>query len=214
MNRSALSSLDTGTRWCYRMVGLSILITFGIFMLLPIAEMIHKQGKRYQLREIETREILKPLPPVLPKVKRKKARPKPKLFENQRKLNPMMIQAALQVDPGFGDFSLQFGLRDQLTRESLVFELSEVDESPEPIRKIKPLYPAQARLKKINGCVMVSIIVTTDGSVEAVKVTSAEPAGVFEASAIKAVSKWRFTPGKRNGKKVRTRVLVPIDFEI
>lgn len=214
MKRLILSGMDQGTRWCYRMVGLSVLITFGIFMLLPIAEMIHKKGKRYDVRTVETRDILKPPPAIPPRVKKKNARPKPKLTQMQKKINPMMIQAALQLAPGFGDFNLQFGLQNQLASESLFFELSEVEEPPEPIRKVNPIYPAKARLKKISGRVVLAVVVQADGSVGNVSVKSAKPVGVFESAAIQAISKWRFVPGKRHGKKVGTRVYIPLDFEI
>ena len=35
---------------------------------------------------------------------------------------------------------------------------------------------------------------------------------IFEKSALTAVKRWRFEPGKRNGKPVRFRMLVPITF--
>jgi TonB family protein len=54
--------------------------------------------------------------------------------------------------------------------------------------------------------------VAADGSVSNVIVERAEPAGVFDASALVAVRKWKFTPAMKNGKAVASRVRVPVEF--
>ena len=43
MSRTHFYQPDTGSRWSYRVVGLSLLVTLGIFLMLPIAEMLYQQ---------------------------------------------------------------------------------------------------------------------------------------------------------------------------
>ena len=45
-------------------------------------------------------------------------------------------------------------------------------------------------------------IVNADGSVRSAKVIDAKPRGIFEASAVQAVMRWKFKPKIKNGKPV------------
>lgn len=214
MNKPLFYRLDTGPRWSYRVVALSLLVTIGIFLVLPISEMLYHRKNKFILREISTLDIVKPPPHVPPRVKKKMAVPRPKLSEPRRKLSPLHIQAALQLDPGFGDFSLNFNLQRGLRGESLIFEISEVDEPPKPITQIAPLYPLKAKMRNIEGKVVFELIILADGSLGEIKVLSSEPGGLFVNAAMNAIRKWRFKPGTRNGKPVPTRVIKPFLFSL
>lgn len=61
------------------------------------------------------------------------------------------------------------------------------------------VYPPAARAAGIEGYVVVRYDVGIDGRVSNVRVVSAEPAGVFDESALQAVSRWRFSEPKRDG---------------
>ena len=210
MSRTHFYQPDTGSRWSYRVVGLSLLVTLGIFLMLPIAEMLYQQKNKYSLRDIETSEIVKTPPRMPPKVKKKPAPLKPKLTETGKKLSPLYIQAALELNPGFADYSLYFNVQGDLRGESLVFAISEVDEPPRPTSEIVPLYPLKAKMKNIEGKVVLTFVVKADGFVDQIKVISAEPEYLFVPAAISALRKWKFQPGTRNGKPVATRVVRPI----
>lgn len=60
----------------------------------------------------------------------------------------------------------------------------------EPTIKFLPQYPGEAASKKIEGYVVLSFRVGSDGAVENLKVVESEPPQVFEDSAKQAVSKW------------------------
>lgn len=61
-----------------------------------------------------------------------------------------------------------------------------------------PLYPTEARQQGIEGYVELAYDVTANGAVHNVRVVSADPVGLFEGAAIKAVSAWRFAPAQVN----------------
>jgi len=89
-----------------------------------------------------------------------------------------------------------------------------VDRMPEAVKCEKPVYPAEARRRGITGRVLLRVHVDAVGSVREVLVLSAEPVGVFEAQAVEAVRKWRFTPAVSKGVAVGVRVALPVRFEL
>ncbi|MEM9839386.1 MAG: energy transducer TonB [Pseudomonadota bacterium] len=69
-------------------------------------------------------------------------------------------------------------------------------EEPAILKAVPPSYPRAAERRSIEGVVKVSIDVAADGSVAAVNVVEANPAGIFDTSAINAVKRWKFEEGK------------------
>ena len=63
-----------------------------------------------------------------------------------------------------------------------------------PMVKVPPQYPRKALRSGVEGYVVVSFTVTTDGTVRSPKVVDAKPQGVFEQSAINAVLKFKYKP--------------------
>lgn len=75
-------------------------------------------------------------------------------------------------------------------------------------------YPAAAAKKKIQGRVIVSFIVETDGSLSNVTVPrSVDPDLDKEAiRVVKSMPKWN--PGKQQGKPVRVKYMLPVTFRL
>jgi len=79
-----------------------------------------------------------------------------------------------------------------------------VEPVPEPpkiipakvISREPPRYPSRALKKGTEGWVQVMFYVDTDGKPIEVVVENSEPAGTFDAAAIKSVKKWRFSPAR------------------
>lgn len=94
------------------------------------------------------------------------------------------------------------------------FTLAEVDQPPRVIRKIDPLYPFAAKRKNIEGKVVLRFIVTKDGRVLEPSIVRAEPPGVFDNSALKAILRWRFRPAVKDGRDVDVIVIAPLRFEL
>ncbi len=96
----------------------------------------------------------------------------------------------------------------------LTFESDEIDSAPQPINCPRPQFPYRAKMRGVNGEVRVAFTVLENGMVDNVEILSAAPSGFFEEAARNAVCKWRFTPGKRDGKLVRTRMKTTIEFKL
>ena len=116
-----------------------------------------------------------------------------------------------------GDFDLDFGIAApalSAATEDLVFELSDLDEPPRPLVRLRPIYPAQARMRQIEGAVVLEFVVRRDGKASDIKVVTAFPGDTFNDAAIRAVKRWRFTPGSRSGEPVPARVRQKISFKL
>lgn len=119
----------------------------------------------------------------------------------------MTLEADLAGAPEIAMPSAQKGLAKS------VFGLGEVDVAPSPVHKVMPVFPYGARRRGIrSGALVLRLEVGVDGRVRSVRVLSAVPAGVFEESALKAVRKWRFSPGRVQDRDVVTRFDLPIRF--
>jgi TonB family protein len=82
----------------------------------------------------------------------------------------------------------------------------------QPIKIVRPNYPALARQTKIEGRVSLNCIIGFDGSVEEVKVKKGN--ALLIQAATDAVSQWKFKPPILNGKAVKTEAHIDIDFQL
>jgi protein TonB len=83
-----------------------------------------------------------------------------------------------------------------------------------PVVRIEPQYPREALVKGIEGWVRVEFVILEDGGVQSVEVLAAEPPGMFERNAVRAVMRWKFKPRIENGVAVRRRGAQTIEFQL
>jgi protein TonB len=74
-----------------------------------------------------------------------------------------------------------------------------------PIVKVAPMYPRRAQTRGIEGWVLLSFTVTEVGSVIDPVVIDAEPSGIFDNAASKAVLRFKYKPRVVNGKAQMVR---------
>ena len=80
----------------------------------------------------------------------------------------------------------------------------------ERIEYVAPKFPVNTR--ESNGWVELEFTVRTDGSTGDVVVTNSYPRRLFDSSAVRAVSQWRYKPVMRAGRAVDQRAAVRIRF--
>lgn len=99
------------------------------------------------------------------------------------------------------------------SQESKVVDISRVDQLPIAVYQVSPKYPPEMKAEGIEGKVIVELIIDTKGlprDCKVVKSTRSE----FEASAIAALSQWKFEPGMKGGRAVNTHLEVPIVYAL
>jgi TonB family protein len=124
-----------------------------------------------------------------------------------------------------------------------IFDIAQVDQTPRPKFQARPEYPAELRKAGMGGEAVVAFAVDAEGFVRNAKAVRSklEPAkaagqggdftvqgtgraggegvvpngaSLLEAAALEAVKKWQFAPGEKGGRKVNTRMQVPIVFTL
>jgi TonB family protein len=79
------------------------------------------------------------------------------------------------------------------------------------VHRVQPLYPAQARVLRLEGKVVLAAVITEEGKLSDVKVIEGAP--VLAQSAVEAVKQWRYKPYELDGKPVKNEIRINIDFK-
>jgi TonB family protein len=81
------------------------------------------------------------------------------------------------------------------------------------IRQVKPPYPESARAAGIEGSVVLSAVVDTEGKPTRIRVTRSL-GDEFDSSALQAVSQWRYQPTLLNGRPVEVMTDITVAFKL
>jgi periplasmic protein TonB len=76
-----------------------------------------------------------------------------------------------------------------------------------------PEYTVQAKDAKVEGTVVLSVVVGTDGLAHYINVVKGIGNGLDE-KAVEAVQKWSFEPGVKDGQPVDVRASIEINFKL
>jgi len=112
-------------------------------------------------------------------------------------------------DFGFGTFTADFNALDELE----IFELKDLDKIPNPLHQVAPTFPYEMKQQGITGWVRVIFIVDEKGRVRTPRIESSSHRE-FEQPTIDAVLQWRFEAGKKDGRAVKTRMMLPLKFNL
>ena len=85
--------------------------------------------------------------------------------------------------------------------------------APVIVKQVKPQYTADAMRAKTQGTVTAACVVETNGKVGDVKIIKSLDPGL-DQEAVKAVKRWTFKPGKKDGKAVRVRIELELTFTL
>jgi protein TonB len=94
-----------------------------------------------------------------------------------------------------------------------IFNPEELDRVPTAIFQPAPVYPHSLRREGLTATVLIEFVVDVDGRLLAPVVAESTHSG-FNDAAVVGVARWKFRPGVRDGRKVNTRMRVPIVFTV
>jgi len=86
---------------------------------------------------------------------------------------------------------------------------AELTERPLPLAAIEPSFPIGALP---TGRLKIRLYIDEQGSVDAVDIVEAEPAGEFEEATVQAFKEARFRPGYKNGAAVKSELAIEVRF--
>ena len=119
--------------------------------------------------------------------------------------------AVLSMNPRLADSDLgPFGAAGEFLKQNIqpVIEESRplrLDASltpPKLVKRVNPKFPQGAQTFGVGGALVLEVIITPDGRLQAPRVIKPLPAPTLSYAAIDAVRRWRFEPAKADGKPV------------
>jgi len=102
-------------------------------------------------------------------------------------------------------------LRQPPVAADRIFKIDELDRRPVLIASVEPIYPPELDASPLDGVVVVRFVVTARGAIDSVSVVSS-PHPAFGAAVTKALSRWQFRAGLKNGRAVSTEMELPVRF--
>ncbi len=194
------------------------LITVLLFVALPLTQILSEINNDNQ-NEKNSRVQVQPPPPPPPEP------PEPPEEEEQEEEIEMkketqqltLDQINMALNAGDGGMSASgvsvqvFDIADNF--DDMIFEIADLDKAPIPLVRIAPVYPPELKRNRVQGMVNVVFIVDEFGNVKRPSIEKSSNRE-FNENAIKAVRQWKFEPGEKDNKKVKTRVRLPLSFTL
>lgn len=101
-----------------------------------------------------------------------------------------------------------------LIEDPTYYPAKQLDVHPVALNLIKPAYPEKGVELGVDGKVILLLLIDEAGVVKEASVVEADPEGVFEESSLAAFRNARFAPAKKNGRTVKSRVLIKVSYEL
>lgn len=83
---------------------------------------------------------------------------------------------------------------------------------PAKITDVRPVYPPEAKGARVQGVVILEVVIDTEGNVRSTRVLRSIP--ILDAAAITAVEQWKFEPTLLNGAAVPVIMTVTVNFTL
>jgi len=94
-----------------------------------------------------------------------------------------------------------------------VFKIGNGVAAPVLLYKLEPSYSFEARAAKVQGTVVLSVVVGTDGKAADVQLRKSVGYGLDE-QAVNAITQWKFKPGMRDGMAVPVQASIEVNFRL
>ncbi|WP_299730203.1 energy transducer TonB [uncultured Endozoicomonas sp.] len=162
--------------------------------------------------EIEVAQ--KPQPKAKPLLKKKvkkkeppKKKPEPKKPEVVEKPKPVEKEQK-PVEPAMERTAIKESVAPGLSDEPVMVS------EPAIQNWVEPRYPKLAQRRNQQGVVMLDVVVDERGAPLTIDILESSGYPVLDKAAIDAVKRWSFKPEQRNSQFVKSRVHIPVAFEI
>ena len=99
----------------------------------------------------------------------------------------------------------------ELSLRGDIVSVSHLDEPPRVLVSSNPEYPDDLRSDGMEGRVLLKLFIDTDGNVYETEVLKSNHLA-FESAAVAAAADLRYAPPMRDGKPVRTSLVLSVDF--
>ena len=104
------------------------------------------------------------------------------------------------------------GIEVPFIRDPTYYPSKQLDVYPQPLDAIRLDYPESAASARVDGRLMVLLLIDEFGLVNDASIVEAQPPGYFEEAALAVFRAARFAPGQKQGHAVKSRVLLQVKY--
>ena len=104
------------------------------------------------------------------------------------------------------------GIEIPLSRDPTYYPARQLDVYPQLLAPIKLDYPDRAAAQRLDGYLLLLLLIDEFGIVNEVSVVEAQPEGYFEEAALSVFRATRFSPAQKQGRPVKSRALLQISY--
>jgi periplasmic protein TonB len=97
-------------------------------------------------------------------------------------------------------------------RDPTYYPAKQLDVYPQPLTQIRLDYPDSAASAKVDGRLLVLLLIDEFGIVNDASVVESQPEGYFEDAALAVFRAARFSPAQKQGHAVKSRVLLQVKY--
>ena len=97
--------------------------------------------------------------------------------------------------------------------EGAIFKVGKGVTAPSVLYKVDPSYTRSARAAKVQGTVLLVMVIGSDGRAKDIQVKKSVNSQLGE-QAVAAVRKWKFKPGTKDGQPVNVRASIEVNFRL
>lgn len=157
-----------------------------------------KQDSRTELKERHKPEPPKPQQPKMP----------------LQAVNQDHSSSAPKLAMSMPDVAMDMSISQQSLLGDAVVGMGFGDGDVIPLVRMNAQYPQRAIRQKIEGYVTARLFINAEGTVDNVEIVQAEPKGIFEREAIRALYRYKFKPKMEGGHAVAQVALQTIEFKL
>jgi TonB family protein len=158
----------------------------------------------------------KPVPTLAPSVAEAKAPPAPRSAPVV--LKPQVVApSGLDAGTTTGVESVA-GAPAELERPSVapgtMLPIDQVDTLPVSLSRIVPIYSLRARQMRVQGTVVLNVLINDKGTVDDVVIAQGLPGGDVNEAAVKAAKQWTYRPATKDGVAVKVWKSEFVNFKL
>jgi protein TonB len=194
------------------------LITVLLFVALPLTQILSEINNNQDNQKNSRVQVQPPPPPPPEPPEPPEDEQEEEDIEMKKEMQQLSLdQINMALNAGDGGMSASgvsvqvFDISDNF--DDMIFEIADLDKAPIPLVRIAPVYPPELKRNRVQGTVNVVFIVDELGNVKRPSIENSSNRE-FNENALKAVRQWKFEPGEKDNKKVKTRVRLPLAFTL
>lgn len=106
------------------------------------------------------------------------------------------------------------GVEVPLIEDPTFYPAKQIDVQPKALAPVNPVFPDKAANDNLSGEATLLLLIDEAGKVRDLAVVDAKPEGYFEESALNAFRNTRWVPAQKDGRIVKSRVMIRVRYEL